>query len=102
MPTNRPIGHIAGSLAIVAMTIAQRVNAAHGHSVHICWLDDSGCLYLQPTTHPAAQAVLRVAPDQVVQRYRKQPGFGWQHIADDLDDARCDFATRHLAEACAA
>lgn len=97
----RPIGHIAGNLIFAAHAIAHRVRHNGANAVHVLWLADDGCLYLQHAAHPSARAIERTAPQQVVTRYRKQPDFGWRDIHADLQQARADFAHAALAEAAA-
>lgn len=101
MSLNRPIGHIAGNLAYAAHAIAHRVRYYAPVAVHVLWLADDGCLYLQHAAHPAARAIERTAPQQVVMRYRKQAEFGWRDIHADLQQARADFATAAMQEAAA-
>ncbi|MDR3446662.1 hypothetical protein [Dyella sp.] len=99
MSVCRPIGHIAGNLAFAAIGIAMRVKHALNDAVHVCWITDDGCIYLQQAAQREARAVLRNAPDQVVTRYRKQAGFAWSDVHDDLTKARADFAAHAMAEA---
>jgi len=102
MHRTRPIAHIAGDLTLAAINISMRVKGRHGNSVHVCWLADDGCVYLQLRNHTDARAIERHASQQIVNRYRDQPAFGWSDIETDLQQARVDFAQNALAEAIAA
>ncbi|MGC1547443.1 MAG: hypothetical protein WA777_02845 [Rhodanobacter sp.] len=102
MPICRPIGHIAGNLTFAAISISMRVKHSTHDAVHVCWLADDGCLYLQQAGHASTRAIERHAPEQIMMRYRKQPNFTWRDIQNDLIQARAEFAERALAEAIAA
>jgi hypothetical protein len=102
MLPSRPIGHIAGNIAITAVTIAHRVKSGMHDAIHVCWLTDDGCIYLQQRGHDVARAIERTAPETIIARFRKQPGMTWQDIHEDLQQARIDFAHRAIAEAMAA
>ncbi|WEN13674.1 hypothetical protein PY254_10490 [Rhodanobacter sp. AS-Z3] len=99
----RPIGHIAGNLPILAVTIVYRVRMANDARQYVCWVDDDGCVYLALTSHPRANAMLRHAQEQRVNTYRKprQAPFPCTatDITDDLRQARAAFAQRTLHEA---
>ena len=95
----RPIGHLAGNLAMLALAIRYRVRFAPEGSIQVCWHGDDGCLYLAPASHPVARSIERAARHQVIARYHKQPSVGWADIQGDLERARLDFAGRCLAEA---
>jgi hypothetical protein len=101
MHPTRPITHVAGNLTLAAINISVRVKAGHGNSVHMCWVADDGCIYLQHRNHVDARAIERYSPQQIVNRYRDQPAFGWNDIEADLQQARVDFAQNALAEAIA-
>lgn len=95
----RPVGHIAGNLAAVAILLSARIHAEDGNAVHVCWLTDEGCLYAERGSHPTARAIERVAPELVIARYRQNDTLTWREIHNDLDMARADFAARSLREA---
>ena len=95
----RPLGHIAGNLAMLALAIRYRVRFAPEGTILVCWRGDDGCLYLEPASHPVTRAIERTARHQVIARYRKHPSVGWSDVLDDLERARLDFAAQSLAEA---
>lgn len=99
MSVCRPIGHIAGNLTFAAIGISMRVKHGNHGMLHVCWIADDGCLYLVHAAHPMARAIERTAPQQIINRYRKQPAFGWRDIEVDLRQARADFAQSALTEA---
>lgn len=99
----RPIGHIAGSLSILAVTVLYRVRLASDGQAYVCWIDDDGCVYLALTHHPRAAAMNRCAREQRVNTYRKPVGAPFPltgaDIADDLRQARTEHATRNMHQA---
>lgn len=99
----RPIGHIAGNLRILAITVRYRLRLASDGQRYLCWVDDDGCVYLALTHHPRATAVRRYFPDHIVRTYGKPKGAPFPltstDIANDLQDARTVQATRHLRDA---
>jgi len=99
----RPIGHIAGNLSILAVAIAYRVRLASNGLQYACWVDDDGCVYLALTRHPRANAMLRHAPEQRINTYRKPRKAAFpctaSDIADDLVAARAAMAMRHVQQA---
>lgn len=99
MPISRPIGHIAGNLVFAALHVSRQIKQLPTNALLACWLADDGCIYAHRIDHPAARAIQRTAPQQIINRYRRQPGFGWRDVHDDLLDARADFATHAMAEA---
>lgn len=99
----RPIGHIAGNLQILAVSVCYRLRLASDGQRYLCWVDDDGCVYLALTHHPRAAAVRRHFPDQVVRLYGKPKGAPFPlttgDIVSDLQEARTAQASRHLHEA---
>lgn len=95
----RPTGHIAGNLNILAIGMHHRMKSGSAREVFVGWVADDGCVFMAPSAHPKARAITAHAPEQVVQRYRKQPGFGWADILDDLAEARDAFMRRSLQAA---
>lgn len=99
----RPIGHIAGNLAILAVAIVYRVRLASDGQTFVCWVDDDGCVYLALAHHPRAIAMRRHARDQVVNTYRKPCRAAFpltsSDITDDLRQARAAFALRTVHQA---
>lgn len=99
----RPIGHIAGNLAILAVAIVYRVRLASDGQTFVCWVDDDGCVYLSLTHHPRAIAMRRHAREQMVNTYRKPCRAAFpctaSDITDDLHQARAAFALRTVHQA---
>lgn len=99
----RPIGHIAGNLAILAVTIVYRVRLASDGQTFACWVDDDGCVYLALAHHPRAIAMRRHAREQLVNTYRKPCRAAFPCVAsditDDLHQARAAFALRTIHQA---
>ena len=95
----RPIGHIAGALSFTALHICFRIAQATHDAIHVCWISDDGCIYLEPASTPTARAVVRHAPDQVQARYGKRPSLGWRDVEEDLQAARSAFVSRAMTEA---
>lgn len=56
MSAIRPIGHIAGNLRILAVTITYKLRRSPPARTYACWVDDDGCVYLAPADHPRAVA----------------------------------------------
>ena len=102
MSAARPMGHIAGLLSFTALNIRFRMAQAACDVIHVCWINDDGCLYLEQATHPAARAIARHAPEQILMRYRNQLAMTWRDIESDLMDARTAFVSRAIAEAVSA
>jgi hypothetical protein len=98
-----PIGHIAGNLPILAVAIAYRVRLASDGLQYVCWVDDDGCVYLALTRHPRAASMLRHAPEQRVNTYRKPRKAAFpctaSDITDDLLAARAAMASRQVQQA---
>lgn len=99
----RPIGHIAGNLSILAVSIVYRLRLAPDGQTYAAWVDDDGCVYLALTHHPRATAMLRCAREQRVNTYRKPRGAAFpllaSDISDDLRDARAEWAQRAVDQA---
>lgn len=99
----RPLGHIAGNLNILAITIAYKLRQAPAGLTYACWIDDDGCVYLAPAAHQRARTMAAHAPEQRVNTYRKPKGAPLPltafDIHNDLQEARVGQATRHLAQA---
>ena len=99
----RPIGHIACGLNMLAINIGYRMRMSRAGCAYACWVDDDGCVYLEPTTHPRAAAVLRNAPEQRINTYRKPAGGAFPltatDITADLVAARHAHALRQLQQA---
>lgn len=99
----RPIGHIAGNLAMLAVAIGYRMRLASDGYCYACWVDDDGCVYLALTSHPRAAAMRRCAREQRVNTYRKPVRAPFplsaSDITADLQHARADFALRTVLQA---
>lgn len=99
----RPIGHIAGNLQILAVSVVYRLRQAVPGSSHLCWADDDGCVYLALIDHPRASAARRHAPEQHINTYRKPKHLPFplttDDIVNDLQEARTAQASRHLRQA---
>jgi len=105
MSVLRPIGHIAGNLQILAVSVCYRLRLAADGQRYLCWVDDDGCVYLAVTHHPRAAAVQRHFLDNTVRTYRKPPGAPFPltayDIVADLQEARLAQAGQHMREALA-
>ncbi|MEO7065357.1 MAG: hypothetical protein ABI114_00450, partial [Rhodanobacter sp.] len=70
---------------------------------YVCWVDDDGCVYLALTSNARANAVLRFAPEQRVNTYRKprMAAFPLTHkdIVEDLTQARTNHAAQQMRQA---
>lgn len=99
----RPLGHIAGNLDILAVSIVYRLRLASDERTYACWVDDDGCVYLALTHHPRAAAMQRHAPEQRINTYRKPRRAAFplaaSDIRADLDDARAQHAARTVNQA---
>lgn len=100
---SRPIGHIAGSLSHLAISVMHRMRHAKGAMPYVCWVDETGCVYLASETHGRAKAMLATAPEQLITSYGKNAAGEFplttRDIAEDLTDGRLDHARRELAQA---
>ncbi len=99
----RPIGHIAGNLHILAISASYRLRQVPAGQTYACWVDDDGCVYLALADHQRAIAMLRHAPEQHVNSYRKPMNTTFPlvvaDIVNELQEARIAQASRHMQQA---